>query len=68
MLAEKRRMKILELLREEGSARVRDLSKLFSVSEPTIRQDTDAAIMDEDRCRFEDMGVKVIIADCGKGG
>ena len=39
MFAEKRRMKILELLREEGSARVRDLSKMFSVSEPTIRQD-----------------------------
>jgi DeoR/GlpR family transcriptional regulator of sugar metabolism len=39
MLAEQRRLKILELLREEGSARVRDLSKLFSVSEPTIRQD-----------------------------
>jgi DeoR/GlpR family transcriptional regulator of sugar metabolism len=39
MLAEQRRLKILELLREEGSARVRDLSKTFSVSEPTIRQD-----------------------------
>jgi DeoR/GlpR family transcriptional regulator of sugar metabolism len=41
MLAEKRRLKILDLLREEGSARVRDLSKMFSVSEPTIRQDLD---------------------------
>lgn len=39
MLPEQRRLKILELLREEGSARVRDLSKSFSVSEPTIRQD-----------------------------
>ncbi len=39
MLAEQRRMKILELLREEGSARVKDLSKTFHVSEPTIRQD-----------------------------
>jgi DeoR/GlpR family transcriptional regulator of sugar metabolism len=39
MLGEQRRLKILELLREEGSARVRDLSKTFSVSEPTIRQD-----------------------------
>ena len=39
MLAEQRRQKILELLREEGSARVKDLSKTFSVSEPTIRQD-----------------------------
>jgi DeoR/GlpR family transcriptional regulator of sugar metabolism len=39
MLGEQRRLKILALLREEGSARVRDLSKTFSVSEPTIRQD-----------------------------
>ena len=39
MLAEQRRMKILELLREEGSARVKYLSQTFSVSEPTIRQD-----------------------------
>jgi DeoR/GlpR family transcriptional regulator of sugar metabolism len=39
MFGEQRRLKILELLREEGSARVRDLSKTFSVSEPTIRQD-----------------------------
>ncbi|THB81704.1 MAG: DeoR/GlpR transcriptional regulator [Desulfobacteraceae bacterium] len=39
MLAKQRKLKILELIREEGSARVRNLSKLFSVSEPTIRQD-----------------------------
>jgi DeoR/GlpR family transcriptional regulator of sugar metabolism len=39
MLAEQRRLKILELLQEEGSARVSDLSKTFDVSEPTIRQD-----------------------------
>jgi DeoR/GlpR family transcriptional regulator of sugar metabolism len=39
MLAEQRRLKILELVREEGSARVSNLSKLFNVSEPTIRQD-----------------------------
>ena len=31
--------KILEWLEEEGSARVRDLSAAFEVSEPTIRQD-----------------------------
>ena len=41
MLAQQRRTKILELLQEEGSARVRSLSKLFEVSEPTIRQDLD---------------------------
>jgi len=39
MLAQQRRTKILELLQEEGSARVSSLSKLFEVSEPTIRQD-----------------------------
>jgi len=39
MLAQQRRKKILELLQEEGSARVSSLSKLFEVSEPTVRQD-----------------------------
>ena len=39
LLAEPRRRKILEWLQEEGSARVRDLSGAFEVSEATIRQD-----------------------------
>lgn len=39
MLAEQRREKIVELIRENGSVRVSNLSKLFRVSEPTIRQD-----------------------------
>ena len=39
MLAQQRRTKILELLQEEGSARVTALSRVFEVSEPTIRQD-----------------------------
>ncbi len=39
MLAQERRMKILELLQEEGTARVSYLSDAFKVSEPTIRQD-----------------------------
>ena len=39
MLALHRRLKIIELLQEEGSARVSKLSKIFNVSEPTIRQD-----------------------------
>ena len=39
MLGQKRRMKILELLQEEGSARVTYLSEIFDVSEPTVRQD-----------------------------
>jgi DeoR/GlpR family transcriptional regulator of sugar metabolism len=39
MFQEQRREKILELLRENGSCRVQELSALFHVSEPTIRQD-----------------------------
>lgn len=39
LLAEPRRMKILHWLQEEGSARVRDLTAAFGVSEATIRQD-----------------------------
>src|SRR3974390_3492255 len=39
LLAEPRRRKILDWLQEEGSARVRDLSAAFAVSEATIRQD-----------------------------
>jgi DeoR/GlpR family transcriptional regulator of sugar metabolism len=37
--AEPRRLKILEWLKEEGSAKVRDLSSAFAVTEATIRQD-----------------------------
>ncbi len=39
MLPQQRRQKILELLQEEGAARVKGLSEVFGVSEPTIRQD-----------------------------
>jgi DeoR/GlpR family transcriptional regulator of sugar metabolism len=39
LLAVQRRFKILELLEEEGSARVSSISRLFGVSEPTVRQD-----------------------------
>jgi DeoR/GlpR family transcriptional regulator of sugar metabolism len=39
MFQDQRREKILELLRENGSCRVQELSALFHVSEPTIRQD-----------------------------
>lgn len=42
MFQDLRREKILELLRENGSCRVQDLSKLFDVTEPTIRQDLEA--------------------------
>jgi DeoR/GlpR family transcriptional regulator of sugar metabolism len=39
MLAVQRREKIMELLREDGSAKVLDLARLFKVTEVTIRQD-----------------------------
>lgn len=39
MLAHHRRDKILELLQEDGSAKVLELAKLFKVTEVTIRQD-----------------------------
>lgn len=41
MLANQRRDKILESLKEDGSAKVVDLVRLFKVTEVTIRQDLD---------------------------
>lgn len=42
MFQEQRREKILQLLQENGSCRVKELKELFRVSEPTIRQDLEA--------------------------
>lgn len=39
MMANQRRDKILELIKEDGSAKVIDLAKIFKVTEVTIRQD-----------------------------
>jgi len=39
LMANQRRDQIMELLREDGSAKVANLSKLFKVTEVTIRQD-----------------------------
>src|SRR4249919_2878291 len=39
MLATQRREKIVDLLREDGSAKVLNLAKIFKVTEVTIRQD-----------------------------
>ena len=39
MLANQRREKILELIREDGSAKVINLARIFKVSEVTVRQD-----------------------------
>lgn len=39
MIANHRREKIIELLKEDGSAKVADLARIFKVTEVTIRQD-----------------------------
>ena len=39
MLATSRRDKIMDLLREDGSAKVLNLARLFKVTEVTVRQD-----------------------------
>ena len=39
LMANQRREKIMDLLREDGSAKVANLAKLFKVTEVTIRQD-----------------------------
>lgn len=39
MLSNQRREKILELIREDGHAKVMDLSRIFKVSEVTVRHD-----------------------------
>ncbi|MCD8260575.1 MAG: DeoR/GlpR family DNA-binding transcription regulator [Bacteroides sp.] len=39
MLAHQRREKILDLIREDGHAKVQELSRIFKVTEVTIRQD-----------------------------
>jgi len=42
MLQNQRRDKILELIREDGHAKVLDLSRIFKVTEVTIRQDLES--------------------------
>ena len=41
MIPNQRREKILELIQEDGSAKVVDLARIFKVTEVTIRQDLD---------------------------
>ena len=50
MLATHRRDKILELLKEDGSAKVLDLAKIFKVTEVTIRQDLEK--LDKEGLKF----------------
>ncbi len=54
MLAHQRREKILELLKEDGSAKVINLAKIFKVTEVTIRQDLEK--LEKDGLAFRDHG------------
>lgn len=47
MLAQTRKDKILEMLKEDGSVKVAELSKIFKVSDVTIRQDLEK--LEQDR-------------------
>jgi len=47
MTANQRRDKILDLIKEDGSAKVIDLARIFKVTEPTIRQDLEKLEKDE---------------------
>ena len=51
MLPNQRREKILELIREDGHAKVMDLSRVFKVTEVTIRQDLEKLEKDGDVIR-----------------
>lgn len=51
MLPIQRREKILELIREDGHAKVMDLSRIFKVTEVTIRQDLEKLEKDGDVIR-----------------
>lgn len=46
LLANQRKEKILELIREDGSAKVAELAKMFKVTEVTIRQDLEKLEME----------------------
>jgi DeoR/GlpR family transcriptional regulator of sugar metabolism len=54
MLPHQRREKILELLKEDGSAKVIDLAKIFKVTEVTIRQDLEK--LEKDGQAFREHG------------
>ena len=47
LLANQRREQIMKLLREDGSAKVIDLARIFKVSEVTIRQDLEKLELDD---------------------
>jgi Transcriptional regulators of sugar metabolism len=64
MLPNQRREKILELIREDGHAKVLDLSRIFKVTEVTIRQDLER-LEKEGLVRREHGGAVLIDIDTG---
>ena len=54
MLPNQRREKILELLKEDGSAKVIDLARIFKVTEVTVRQDLEK--LEKDGLVFREHG------------
>lgn len=56
MLANQRRQKIFELLREDGSAKVAHLARIFKVTVVTIRQDLEK--LEQQRLVIRGHGIK----------
>jgi len=65
MLPQQRRQKIFELIREDGQAKVLDLSRIFKVTEVTIRQDLEKledeglVVREHGGARLKDIGISV---------
>lgn len=64
MLANQRREKILELIREDGHAKVLNLSRIFKVTEVTIRQDLER-LEKEGLIKREHGGAVLVDIDAG---
>ena len=54
MIPVQRKEKILELIKEDGAAKVNDLARIFKVTEVTIRQDLEK--LEKDGCIIRDHG------------
>lgn len=63
MLAAERRKKILELLNEQDSVKVTELSKLFSVTEETVRRDLEKLESEKKIKRQHGGAIKVDFSD-----
>lgn len=64
-MALNRRSEILNLIREDGHAKVQKLAEIFGVSEVTIRQFVDTVISDDNvpesyRLKLKELGVGLL--------